>query len=82
MLDRLGLPIEFADSRAGILRFAHGTDVGGMELTAILRDGEEVTRIEIADTDGELPGVLLDEISSTLHQSTDRDLPLPQRKVK
>ena len=69
ILDQLGLPIEFVDSRAGILRFAHGTGAGEMELTAILRDGEEVTRVEIADTDGELPGVLLDEISSTLHQS-------------
>ena len=69
MLERLGIPIEFADSRAGILRFAHGTGAGEMELTAILRNGEEVTRVEIADTDGELPGVLLDEIASTLHQS-------------
>ena len=69
MLERLGIPIEFADSRAGILRFAHGTGAGGMELTAILRNGEEVTRIEITGTDGELPGVLLDEISSTLRQS-------------
>ena len=69
MLDQLGLPIAFADSQAGILRFAHGTGTGEMELTAILRNGEEVTRVEIADTDGELPGVLLDEISSTLHQS-------------
>ena len=40
-----------------------------MELTAILRNGEEVTRVEIADTDGELPDVLLDEISSTLRQN-------------
>lgn len=69
MLDQLGIPIAFADSQAGILRFTHGTDAGEMEFTAILRNGEEVTRIEIADTDGELPGVLLDEISSTLHQS-------------
>ena len=69
MLERLGIPIEFADSRAGILRFAHGTGAGGMELTAILRNGEEVTRIEITGTDGELPAVLLDEISSTLRQS-------------
>ena len=69
MLERLGIPIEFADSRAGILRFAHGTGAGEMELTAILRNGEEVTRVEIADTDGELPDVLLDEISSTLRQS-------------
>ena len=69
MLDQLGIPIEFADSRAGILRFAHGTGAGEMELTAILRNGDEVTRIEIADTDGDLPGVLLDEISSTLHRS-------------
>ena len=69
MLERLGLSMEFSDSRAGILRFAHETGTGEMELTAILRNGEEVTRIEIADTEGELPGVLLDEISSTLHQS-------------
>lgn len=69
MLDQLGFPIEFADSQAGILRFTHGTGAGEMELTAIIRNGEEVTRIEIADTDGKLPGVLLDEISSTLHQS-------------
>ena len=69
MLERLGFPIEYADSRAGILRFLHGTDTGGMELTAILRNGEEVTRVEITDTDGELPVVLLDEISSALHQS-------------
>ena len=44
-LDQLGFPIAFADSRTGILRFAHGTGAG------------------------ELPGVLLDEISSTLRQS-------------
>lgn len=69
MLDRLGIPIEFADSRAGVLRFTHGTGAGEMELTAILRNGEEVTRIEIADTDGELPVVLLDEISSALRKS-------------
>lgn len=69
MLDQLGIPIAFADSQAGILRFTHGTGAGEMECTSILRNGEEVTRIEIADTDGELPGVLLDEISSTLHQS-------------
>ena len=69
ILDRMGLPIEFADSRAGILRFAYESYAGEMELTAILRNGEEVTRIEISDTDGELPGVLMDEISSTLHQS-------------
>lgn len=69
MLDRLGFPIEYADSRAGVLRFAHGTGAGGMELTAILRNGEEVTRIEITDADGELPGVLLDEISSMLHRN-------------
>lgn len=69
MLDQLGFPIAFADSQAGILRFTHGTGTGEMEFTAILRNGEEVTRIGIADTDGELPGVLLDEISSTLHQS-------------
>ena len=71
MLDRLGIPIAFADSQAGILRFAHGTGAGEMELTAILRNGEEVTRVEIADTDGELPDVLLDEISSTLRQSCE-----------
>lgn len=69
MLERLGFPIEYADSRAGILRFLHGTDSAGMELTAILRNGEEVTRVEITGTDGDLPVVLLDEISSTLHQS-------------
>ena len=69
MLDQLGIPIAFDDSQAGILRFTHGTGAGEMEFTAILRNGKEVTRIEIADTDGELPGVMLDEISSTLHQS-------------
>ena len=69
VLEQLGLPIAFADSRAGILRFLHGAGVGEMELTAILRDGEEVTRVAIADADGELPGVLLDEIASTLSQS-------------
>ena len=69
MLDQLGIPIAFADSQAGVLQFAHGTGAGEMELTAILRNGEEVTRIEITDTDGELPVVLLDEISSTLHRS-------------
>ena len=69
MLDQLGIPIAFADSQTGILRFTHGTGVGEIELTAILRNGEEVTRIEIADTGSELPAVLLDEISSTLHQS-------------
>ena len=69
MLERLGFPIAFADSRAGILRFTHETGASEMEITAILRNGEEVTRIEIPGTDGVLPGVLLDEISSTLHQS-------------
>ena len=69
MLERLGFPIAFADSRAGILRFTHETGASEMEITAILRNGEEVTRIEITGTDGVLPGVLLDEISSTLHQS-------------
>ena len=69
MLEQLGFPIASADSRAGILRFTHETGAGEMEVTAILRNGEEVTRIEITGTDGELPGVLLDEISSTLHQS-------------
>lgn len=77
-LERLGFSIEYADSRAGVLRFLHGTDIGGMELTAILRNGEEVTRVEITGTDGELPVVLLDEISSALRQSFE---PVTRRTI-
>jgi len=69
VLDRLACPMGFSDSRAGILRFSHGTNTGEMDFTAILRDGSETTRVEISHTEQELSGVILDEIASVLHQS-------------
>ena len=66
VLERLAYPLEYADSRAGVLRFACETGIGEMDLTAILQDGAEVTRVEIIDTGQEVTGVLYDEIASTL----------------
>lgn len=74
VLDRLGLPIAFADSQAGALQFLHGAASGRMELTALLRNGEEVTRIQVADADGALQAALLDEIASALHQNLETDI--------
>lgn len=66
VLERLSYPIQYADSRAGVLRFACGSATGEMDLTAVLRDGAEATRVEIGGTERELSGMLFDEITSDL----------------
>ena len=67
VLDRMAIPVAYADSRAGIVRFGDGAS--RMELTQLLRGGGEVTRVEIAGTEQELESVLLDELRAALYQN-------------
>ena len=69
VLEKLNWPLDYADSRAGILRFVCGEDVGKMNLTAILRNGAEVTQVEIGGAGQEASVVLFDEITSALNQN-------------
>ena len=73
VLERLDWPLVYANSRAGVLRFAWGAGVGEMELTAILRDGAEVTRVEIGGAEQEISDILFDEITSALYQDDRRE---------
>lgn len=70
VLDRLAIPMTWADSRSGFLRFGDG---GQMELTAILREGGVVTRVEITDQEQIPAEILLDELHATLEQSFHAD---------
>ncbi|MBR2576021.1 MAG: hypothetical protein IKE40_01825 [Firmicutes bacterium] len=69
MLERLAFPLMYVNSRSGVLRFGYGAVTGEMDLTAIIRDGEEITRVEISDTGQELSLVIFDEIASILQQN-------------
>ena len=71
-LERLAYPLMYANSRRGVLRFGYGTGIGVMDLTSILRDGEEITRVEISDTERELSLVLFDEIASILRENFEQ----------
>ena len=73
VLERLNCPLAYADSRAGVLRFHSGASTGEIDLTAILRDGAEVTRVEISGTEQELTGVLYDEITAALRKNYETD---------
>lgn len=64
VLERLAIPIVFADSRAGVIRY----DGGEMSLAAILRDDGVVTRVEIKNTAEALRAVLLDELRASLEE--------------
>lgn len=66
VLERMAIPLRYTDSRAGLLRF--GTE-GEIALTAILRDGSEITRVEIVSAEPALSDALLDELHATLEQN-------------
>ncbi|MGI5874861.1 MAG: hypothetical protein ACOX8R_09455 [Bacillota bacterium] len=69
VLERLDFLLEQADSRAGVLRFAQGSRVGEMDLTAVLKDGAEVTRLNIRGPGEEVPAILFDEIAAALYRT-------------
>lgn len=74
VLELLELPVQFSDSRSGVVHFDCGTGIGQMDFTAVLQDGGEVTRIDISGADSELSEVLLDEIASDLNQNYESDI--------
>lgn len=66
VLDAMALPMGYVDSREGVLRFRKGGEIG---LTAVERNGSEITRVEITDTGQALCDVLFDELSAALQQN-------------
>lgn len=75
VLERMALPLQYADSRNGILRFLCDSGIGELDLTAILRERQETTRLDISGAGNELPAMLLDEIAASLSCGFGRSSP-------
>lgn len=69
VLEKMQLPLQYCDSRSGVLRFLCETGIGEMGFTAILRERKETTRLGISGAGKELPATLFDEIASTLRRN-------------